>query len=233
MKVETKSKPQAALKSGAAPSFKATLQQVVKRPVPAVSTSALARPVRVAAGATTQGLVARRVHVDAEASRLLEVRGALVARAQQLVSAHLESSTPELLHLPSRALQAISRELVAEFGPGPARDGNRPHQPQVQQAMTALHPTPPRPAALPEVKAAQAMALIEQIETFVSSANRPAMALTLNNSLGARVEIERVGPRAIALKLVGVNGPPTPDTVSRVRDELRARGLTIATLEVA
>ena len=232
MKVSHSLPRQASALRSPATSFKSALKTALPRPAQAVAT---VRPVRVAAGASTEGLVARRGHVDAEAARLLEVRGALVARAQQLVTAHLEASTPELLHLPGRALQAISRELIAEFGDAPPRRGNSPATPQVQPAMTgpAPPPPPPRPAAAPEAKAAQALALIEQIETFVSNAQRPALALTLNNSLGARVEIERVGPRAIALKLVGVDGPPTPDAVSRVREALRSRGLTITALEVA
>ncbi|MEO6119208.1 MAG: hypothetical protein ABIP12_00855, partial [Terriglobales bacterium] len=57
-------------------------------------------------------------------------------------------------------------------------------------------------SAIPEEgKAAKAIALIERIETFVRS-QRPGLALTLNNSLGAHVEIERIGPKEIALKLV-------------------------------
>ena len=61
----------------------------------------------------------------------------------------------------------------------------------------------------------------------------PGLALTLNNSLGAHVEIERIGPREIALRLVGHKGPPTAEAVSRIRDELRARGLKVGALSVA
>jgi hypothetical protein len=76
------------------------------------------------------------------------------------------------------------------------------------------------------------VALIERIETFVKS-QRPAIAMTLNNSLGARVEIEKLGPGRIALRLVGQNGPPTPETVSRIREELRSRGLEVGALSVS
>jgi hypothetical protein len=85
--------------------------------------------------------------------------------------------------------------------------------------------------ASPEAQAAQATALIERIEVFVKS-QRPGLALTLNNSLGAHVEIERVGPKEIALKLVGHRGPPTAEAVSRIREELRARGLKVCALSV-
>jgi hypothetical protein len=98
-----------------------------------------------------------------------------------------------------------------------------------------LHPTAqatPKLDAPPEAKAAQAVALIERIELFVRS-QRPGLALTLNNSLGAHVEIERIGPKEIALKLVGHKGPPTAEAVSRIRDELRARGLKVGALSVA
>jgi hypothetical protein len=84
-----------------------------------------------------------------------------------------------------------------------------------------------------ETKAAQAVALIEKIETFVKANQRPALALTLNNTLGARVEIERIGPGEVALKLVGQRGPPSPEAVSRIREELLARGLKVAALSVA
>ena len=101
--------------------------------------------------------------------------------------------------------------------------------------MHHLHPTvqaPPKVEAAPETKAAQAVALIERIELFVKS-QRPGLALTLNNSLGAHVEIERMGPKEIALKLVGHRGPPTAEAVSRIREELRARGLKVGALSVA
>jgi hypothetical protein len=81
--------------------------------------------------------------------------------------------------------------------------------------------------------AAQAVELIEKIEVFVRS-QRPALALTLNNSLGARVEIERIGPREVALKVVGEHGiPPNAEDLGRIREEMKARGLKVGALSVA
>jgi hypothetical protein len=90
-------------------------------------------------------------------------------------------------------------------------------------------PFHPLPSA--EERAVQAAALIERIEVFVKS-QRPALALTLNNSLGARIELERLGAGRIALRLVGNGGPPSPEIVSRIREELRARGLQLGALSI-
>ncbi|MCA3013560.1 MAG: hypothetical protein INH41_14350 [Myxococcaceae bacterium] len=104
--------------------------------------------------------------------------------------------------------------------------------PAAQAATGVQRSTGPTPSALTAERTAQAVALIERIETFVRSA-RPALALTLHQSLGARVEVEKLGPGRVALRLVGHSGPPSPETVNRLRDELRSRGLEVGALSVA
>lgn len=84
----------------------------------------------------------------------------------------------------------------------------------------------------PEARLADAVNAVRQIELFLKT-QRPALVLTLNNSLGARVEIERLGPRRIALRLVGRGGLPSPEMVGSLREELRARGLRVDALSVA
>lgn len=103
-----------------------------------------------------------------------------------------------------------------------------PAQPSDRPALGDV-PFHPLPSA--EERAVQAAALIERIEVFVKS-QRPALALTLNNSLGARIELERLGAGRIALRLVGNGGPPSPEIVSRIREELRARGLQLGALSI-
>lgn len=174
-----------------------------------------------------------RQHVDAEADRLATVRaGHHEATAQREVKAtEALASPPE--RVDARVLSLILKELESAFDRDPphveraANCDGKPGQPFRADAT----PAPATPAPAP-ARAEQAVALIERIETFVRSA-RPALALTLNNSLGARVEIERLGPGRIALKLVGQRGPPSADAVSRIREELLARGLKVGALSVA
>jgi hypothetical protein len=187
-------------------------------------TAVYAKP---AATSTTQLKHQRaRVHADAEATRLDSVRAQHSHTAESLQHARSSQSEAVIDRAAARILDFITREL--EQVPPPKQ---RP-----LEVATAHHlpaPVPSKaPAATPEASASQAMALIEKIEVFVKS-QRPGLALTLNNSLGAHVEIERIGPKEIALRLVGHRGPPTAEAVSRIREELRARGLKVGALSVA
>lgn len=180
------------------------------------------------AGAQRQ--VARN-QVDAEADRLTSVRSSHHQAAAQQEVRSVDSTASTTQKVDDRVLALIVKELESAF------DGEPPH---VERAANSDGKSQPfRADAAPQVKPAeaparaeQAAALIERIETFVRS-SRPALALTLNNSLGARVEIERLGPGQVALKLIGQKGPPSADAVARIRDELRARGLKVGALSVA
>lgn len=186
-----------------------------------------AKPAVATTTSTTQLTQQRaRVHADAEATRLDSVRAQHGHTAETLTYARSSQSEAVIDRAAARILDFITREL--EQDPPPKQ---RP-----LEVATAHHLPAPvsskAPAANPEASAAQAVALIEKIEVFVKS-QRPGLALTLNNSLGAHVEIERIGPKEIALKLVGHRGPPTAEAVSRIREELRARGLKVGALSVA
>lgn len=89
-----------------------------------------------------------------------------------------------------------------------------------------------RGASAANAKTQAAVELIEKIDTLIRS-QRPVMAMTLRSALAARVEIERTGPREVAIRLVGRDGPPHADDVSRIRDELKVRGLKVSSLSVA
>ncbi len=80
-------------------------------------------------------------------------------------------------------------------------------------------------------RAQAAVALVERIELFVKS-QRPALALTVGGGVDARVEVERTGPNQVALRLTGRKGPPSPEDVARIGEELRARGLKVSSLAV-
>ncbi|MBX7115323.1 MAG: hypothetical protein K1X64_13420 [Myxococcaceae bacterium] len=77
-----------------------------------------------------------------------------------------------------------------------------------------------------------AIALVSRIEVFLRGM-LPRISMTLNNSLGATVDIERMGPRAVSVRLKGKNGPPKPEEVSRLRDAMGERGLKLMSLSVA
>jgi hypothetical protein len=106
-----------------------------------------------------------------------------------------------------------------------------PELPTVSNVSSDLRPLSSRAKATREVRGAEAVALIQKIEAFVKS-NRPTLAVTLNNTLGVRAEIERIGPKSVALTLVGSDGPPPVDVLTRIRREIRGRGLTIASLSL-
>ncbi|PZR07684.1 MAG: hypothetical protein DI536_26610 [Archangium gephyra] len=179
-----------------------------------------------AAHGTRQLLSAARVHADGEAQRLGNVRSEHQALAVGLKEVRTDASQAVIERADARVLELITKELSADAPP--ANAAVLPQQPIAASGAQQA----PKIEATPETKAAQAVALIEKIERFVKS-QRPGLAITLNNSLGAHVEIERLGPRQIALKLVGKNGPPSAEAVSRIREELQARGLKVGSLSIA
>lgn len=200
----------------------------------AVKANALAASPTVAAVAAQAAGATRkmaRATVEGEAERLDGVRGQHLQTQAQLTARGAEFSMRSEEKIDARVLGLIVKELETSFDQEPPRVGRAANTDGQPQGMQAAGPDK-TPQAEKPARAEQAMALIERIETFVRS-NRPALALTLNNSLGARVEIERMGPGQIALKLIGQKGPPSADAVSRVREELRARGLRIGALSVA
>jgi hypothetical protein len=60
---------------------------------------------------------------------------------------------------------------------------------------------------------------------------RPALSLSLRGALDATVEVERTGPREVALRIIqGRNGPLPSEDVARLREALEARGLRLRSL---
>lgn len=159
-----------------------------------------------------------------------------VAHLQEARVAHHHVTNERL---DGRLMDLICKELVVEF----TSDSSKLKV--ANQDLPLAPPTPGMPApssklgaeslnrADGSVRAAQAVELIEKIETFIKDSRTPCLALTLNNSLGAKVEIERVGPREVALKVIGHKGPPRAEDIGRIRDEMAAHGLKVCALSVA
>jgi hypothetical protein len=194
---------------------------VPNRPAQAVA-------VRNAAASTLQ---TARASSHAEAKRLGDVRMDGVQKSEQRVHARSTTVSQQHEQLDERAVQLIGAELKNSFENDPPSKVPAPATVVSQTPATSQAPgkTPEVP---PSVKGEQAVALIEKIEIFVKS-QRPTLSITLNNSLGARVEIEKVGPSAVSLKLIGHKTPPGPEVLARIQSEMKTRGLKIAQMTVA
>lgn len=181
------------------------------------------------------GVVRARAQVN-EAYRLGVVRAEGQQTARKLSAVRDAGVVDQHAARQARLIDLIAREFSEESDGSwhrmqPVRPSLPP--PTMTQMQFDLPPNQHVKVETPvQTRAAQAVALIEHIELFVKS-QQPGLALTLNNSLGAHVQIQRVGPREIALKLVGHAGPPTAEAVARMREELRARGLKVTALCVA
>jgi hypothetical protein len=125
---------------------------------------------------------------------------------------------------PTDAVGDLFRELVFEFG---TKARVTPRVAEVANSNAAV-----ARAGQHELRGLYALRLVEKIDSFMRSES-PAIEIPLNNALAARVDVERVGRWALAVTVVGHHGPPSPEVVTRIRDEMEAHGLKIAALCVA
>lgn len=178
---------------------------------------------------------------------LRQARQGMNVEAQRLGTVRQEAHVTGQEQASHRASELLTRELErsvrAELrvSPLPA-----PHPPLPREDRSAERP-PPLSAteghgvtgggseaagmeATPVAQVESTLALIEKIEVFVRS-QRPALGLSLRGSLEATVEVERTGPREVALRIQGRHGPVPPADVARLRDALEARGLRLSVLQ--
>jgi hypothetical protein len=87
----------------------------------------------------------------------------------------------------------------------------------------------PAEAPDPQLRVQATLQLIEKIEVFVQS-QRPALRLSLGEPLSATVQVERTGPREVALRIQGRQGPLAQEELARIREGLEARGLRLRSL---
>ncbi len=184
---------------------------------------------------TPEGLALSRQQMHADAGRLLTDRRDGQGHQNERASERLlEMISRELCDAPG-----TSPEIARAPGPaaglpvhGPSESsagGSAPLPYGLEGVRSGRSPAGPETAA---TRAASALELVTKIEAFVRS-QRPALALTLNSGFGTKVEIERLGPKQVAVKVHGRGGPPAPEDLARLRDELRARGLTLSALSVS
>lgn len=182
-----------------------------------------------------ESLGRQRQVMHVEAQRLGAVRSEAQTQGQE--------RTEHRLHdLITRELAKDARAMTAPTPPEPrATPGPPPTEPR--------HPTnelPHREGGLSgagalagsgassenvqaTTRAEAALALIERIDVFVKS-QRPALSMSLRGHLDATVEVERTGPREVALRIQGRRGPVAAEELGRLRDALEARGLKLSAL---
>ncbi|MGZ6077519.1 MAG: hypothetical protein ACXWK6_06915 [Myxococcaceae bacterium] len=171
-----------------------------------------------------------RVEMDASA----RLRIADGAAASKQASARLDGRTTELLRAALRtevlgrsepsASARVSLTPALKAG-APARSSPVEVSGPVGAGATGAVGSP----SIPEQRIERAMALVERIEHFVRS-GRPALALTLRGPVPGRLELQRVAPGAISIRLSSAR-PPSSDALGELRQALEARGLSVRTLE--
>jgi len=182
-------------------------------------------------GVSTVATARAQARVEMDASARRRVAEGVVATEQ--ASTRLEGRAAELLHAALRAGSLAGGEPspVTTSTPQPAL-GARVTGPfqrnELQPSSAAGNGGPPAPSVAEE-RVDRAMALVERIDRFVRS-GRPALALTLRGGLPGRLELQRVGPGVISLRLSSPR-PPAPSELGELRQALEARGLSVRSLE--
>ncbi|NMO21415.1 hypothetical protein HPC49_45635 [Pyxidicoccus fallax] len=189
----------------------------------------------------------------ASPENLGRTRQAMHAEVQRLGTVRGEAGTQVQARTEQRVTDLIARELARDLkaSPPPTQEARpppgMPNQEPGRQGAEAQAPESrvAAPAAAggagagasgveataPASRAEAALELIERIEVFVKS-QRPALSLNLRGGLDATVEVERTGPREVALRIQGRHGPLPAEDVARLREGLEARGLRLRSLRV-
>ena len=181
--------------------------------------------------------------LTASAVKTLEaVRTVFHGEANRLVQGRSDMELDHQERIDERAIAQICQELTEELDRGLRIEvdvpealssslASRPDLKVKQGAPSAETSVAPsgRPAA-PE-RVTSMLELIEKIEVMVRQ-QRPALRLELKGPMAGVLEIERTGPREVALKIVGLRGPPSPGELSQLRRELRAKKLKLSALWV-
>jgi hypothetical protein len=168
--------------------------------------------------------------MDAAVRQRLKVGQAAGAKATQ----RLETRTAELFCVALRTEEGgrtehADRGSLATPGAIPADVRDAQLTTPGPAAAVVAGTTASAPVSQAEGRVERALALVERIERFVRS-GRPSLALTLRGALPGQVEVQRVGPGAIALRLSSARLPSASE-LGDLRQALEARGLSVRSLE--
>jgi hypothetical protein len=171
--------------------------------------------------------------MHSEALRLGTVRGEAGAQVQERAEQRVTDLIARELSREARAVPPPeARPLPTANGPEVSRhgtDASAPESRATAAAVTGSAGASGVEEVRPASRAEAALELIERIEVFVKS-QRPALSLSLRGDLDATVEVERTGPREVALRIQGRRGPPPAEDLARLREALEARGLRLRSL---
>lgn len=207
-------------------------------------------PSSARAAVATKQVFAQARSALATPENLRTVRQGMNAEAQRLHGTRAEAHTVTQERTEHRATELIARELARDLRAEPSSPpaASRATSPQASessgeplsgepaasvgpaQAGAASASAAPPEAPDAQLKAQAAMELIERIEVFVKS-QRPALKMSLGGGLDATVEVERTGPREVALRIQGRRGPVPSGELARIRDALEAKGLRLRSLQ--
>lgn len=173
---------------------------------------------RAAANKVAEGLHSARSEMHHEVSRLADVRAEAGFTQEQKVEGRvLDLIVNELAHefrLPVAndlvATQPMTRAEIANVLGGPIKEQSVQNVPRVEDIA----------------------ALVDQIRVFMKN-NRPAMAVSVGGTLNAHVEIEKTGPKLVALKVIGRGALPKTYDINKIREGLAEKGIKVSVVEVA
>jgi hypothetical protein len=155
------------------------------------------------------------------------------ALASAQATGRLEARARELLGVALRSERTTHAEILTASAPTPG-PASRPSADALPSGphITATGVTETAagvPTSGSGDRVERVLALVERIERFVRS-GRPSLALTLRGGLPGRLELHRVAPGAIAIRLSS-SRVPSADELDELRQALEARGLSVRSLE--
>jgi hypothetical protein len=203
--------------------FKKTLKQVTPPPLPkaklATSPIALGHPMAFADG---------RAHAHKVADVLKAARVGMEAKVEKAHEVRIDGVAANENQVESKVLDLIARELKDDAQPSKVAEVKCVPAIQIDRAA---NPTPAGAQKSETPKVSGIMELVERVRVF-EKAGRPAMALSVGGSLNAEVEIERAGPKLVALKVIGKGRIPSAANLNEIRDELAKCGIKVSALSI-
>jgi hypothetical protein len=158
-----------------------------------------------------------------------EARTQMHAESARLRSVRAEDDVRDSERQEVRLRKLVEQELVSN-PPSEVREqphGTEPEPLPISEGVREAGSGPSRSQS----RAESMMELVEKLTLFVKS-QRPALAMSLGGAAGGRVEVERVGPKTVALRVDLKSGLGARD-VESLRSALAARGLTLARYDAA
>ncbi|WP_426751436.1 hypothetical protein [Myxococcus sp. Y35] len=207
------------------------------RPAPALVARATGPVIAPQRGAISspESLGLKRQAMHAEVQRLGTVRSEAQLQGQERTEHRLQELIARELSRDCRAAAPAPPDTRATPVPLPVdTQRSMPESTGREGALAAAGRASGGSSAAAEsvhaaTRAEAAMALIERIDVFVKS-QRPALSMSVRGHLDATVEVERIGPREVSLRIQGRRGPLAEEDLHRLRDALEARGLKLRAL---